>query len=380
MLMAAPRRSVPSGAEIRVRGIVQGVGFRPTVWRLAIACGLTGRVRNDSAGVLIEAEGSDAAIERFLARLAAEAPPLARIDAIERTPLSGPLGAASFEIAASRTGAMTTAVAADAAICSDCRAEILSPFERRYRYPFTNCTHCGPRFSIVERVPYDRAHTTMALIRNVPGVRRRVRRAIGPALPRATDCLSRLRSARLDRPLRWPRNLLRAAQHARRCRRRRQPHRQRRDRRDQGPRRLSSRLRCDARRRRREAESWQAQKQQAVRADGARSRRHRPVLPRQPSRAAAPGRAGGADRRPRGIGLRAAAGCDRAGPRHARLHAALHAPAHPHAASPCPARGDDQRQCLRRAAGDGRRRGSRETREHCGSCSRARSQNRQSCR
>jgi hydrogenase maturation protein HypF len=162
MLIAAPRRSVPSGAEIRVRGIVQGVGFRPAVWRLATACGLTGRVRNDSAGVLIEAEGSDAAIERFLARLSAEAPPLARIDAIERAPLSGPLGAASFEIAASRAGTMTTAVAADAAICSDCRAEILSPFERRYRYPFANCTHCGPRFSIVERVPYDRALTTMA--------------------------------------------------------------------------------------------------------------------------------------------------------------------------------------------------------------------------
>lgn len=162
MLMSAPCESAPSGVEIRVRGIVQGVGFRPTVWRLATACGLTGRVRNDSAGVLIEAEGSDAAIEGFLARLTAEVPPLARIDAIERAPLFGPLGVDSFEVAESRLGTMRTSVAADAAICSDCRAEVLSPFERRYRYAFTNCTHCGPRFSIVESVPYDRARTTMA--------------------------------------------------------------------------------------------------------------------------------------------------------------------------------------------------------------------------
>lgn len=162
MLMTAPRESTLSGVEIRVRGIVQGVGFRPTVWRLATECGLTGRVLNDSAGVLIEAEGSDAAIERLVARLKSEAPPLARIDAIECTPLSRQLGLHSFEIAESRVGVMRTVVAPDAAICPACRAEILSPFERRFRYPFTNCTHCGPRFSIIDRAPYDRARTTMA--------------------------------------------------------------------------------------------------------------------------------------------------------------------------------------------------------------------------
>lgn len=162
MLITPAPENLSGGVAIRVRGIVQGVGFRPTVWRLATACGLTGRVRNDSAGVLIEAQGSVAAIERFVARLAAEAPPLARIDAIEQAPLSTPPGLDVFEVAESRIGQMQTAITPDAALCDECRAEILSPFERRYRYPFTNCTHCGPRFSIVHSAPYDRPRTTMA--------------------------------------------------------------------------------------------------------------------------------------------------------------------------------------------------------------------------
>ena len=162
MLITPAPENLSGGVAIRVRGIVQGVGFRPTVWRLATACGLTGRVRNDGAGVLIEAQGSVAAIERFVARLAAEAPPLARIDAIEQAPLSTPPGLDVFEVAESRIGQMQTAITPDAALCDECRAEILSPFERRYRYPFTNCTHCGPRFSIVHSAPYDRPRTTMA--------------------------------------------------------------------------------------------------------------------------------------------------------------------------------------------------------------------------
>jgi hydrogenase maturation protein HypF len=162
MLMTAPRQGTIGGVEIRVRGVVQGVGFRPNVWRLATECGLTGRVLNDGAGVLIEAEGPQAALDRFIARLAREAPPLARIDAIKCAPLCHPLGLAAFEVAESRGGAMRTSVTPDAGTCPACRAEVLSPFERRYRYPFATCTHCGPRFSIVESAPYDRARTTMA--------------------------------------------------------------------------------------------------------------------------------------------------------------------------------------------------------------------------
>ncbi|MFN0218607.1 MAG: carbamoyltransferase HypF [Hyphomicrobium sp.] len=147
--------------EIRVRGAVQGVGFRPTVWRLARACGLAGQVSNDGDGVRIEVEGRHDDIARFLKRLTAEAPPLARIDRIDQGPLRAPTGRTSFFVAESSDGEMHTNVIPDAAMCADCRAETLSPFERRFRYPFTNCTQCGPRFSIIETSPYDRASTTM---------------------------------------------------------------------------------------------------------------------------------------------------------------------------------------------------------------------------
>ncbi len=162
MTMAAPRLAPEHAQEIRVRGAVQGVGFRPAVWRLARACGLAGEVRNDGAGVLIEVEGQREDIVRFVARLAAEAPKLARIDSIEEGPVRPPLGRDAFVIAESTGGEMHTSVIPDAAMCADCRAEAMSPFERRFRYPFTNCTHCGPRFSIVTAAPYDRATTTMA--------------------------------------------------------------------------------------------------------------------------------------------------------------------------------------------------------------------------
>ena len=160
--LPAAQRDILAAREIRVRGLVQGVGFRPTVWRLAEACGLRGEVLNDSAGVLIRAVGAPSALARFLDRLRSEAPPLARIDAVETRPLADGDGYEGFAIAASGAGAMRTHVVPDAATCAACLAEILSPFERRFRYPFTNCTHCGPRFSIVDRPPYDRANTSMA--------------------------------------------------------------------------------------------------------------------------------------------------------------------------------------------------------------------------
>jgi hydrogenase maturation protein HypF len=148
--------------EVRVRGTVQGVGFRPAVWRLAQQEGLSGHVANDGAGVLIRLEGPAAAIARFVDRLGAEPPPLARIERIERARLGEPPACAGFSILESRPGAMRTAVTPDAAICAACRSEILSPLERRFRYPFANCTHCGPRFSIIRAAPYDRARTSMA--------------------------------------------------------------------------------------------------------------------------------------------------------------------------------------------------------------------------
>jgi len=155
-----------SAERIRVRGLVQGVGFRPTVWRLAHELGLLGDVRNDGEGVLIRLQPADPAdtdaIERFCARLRAECPPLARIDAVERTRLEARLDTTTFAILGSDAGAVHTGIVADAATCPACLAEVRDPADRRYRYPFTNCTHCGPRLSIVRGIPYDRARTSMA--------------------------------------------------------------------------------------------------------------------------------------------------------------------------------------------------------------------------
>jgi hydrogenase maturation protein HypF len=156
--------------EIRVRGRVQGVGFRPTVWRYARELGLFGEVLNDSSGVLIRVRGRDVAIAALIERLEREPPPLARIDAVETQPYFGEL-AAEFVIAESLNGDTHTQVAPDAMVCLACAEEVANPFERRYRYPFTNCTHCGPRLSIVGGIPYDRANTTMAPFAMCPACR-----------------------------------------------------------------------------------------------------------------------------------------------------------------------------------------------------------------
>jgi len=147
--------------EIRVRGRVQGVGFRPTVWRIARDLGLQGDVLNDAEGVLIHVGGEEPSIAAFLDRLEREPPPLARIDHIVTRPFGGDLHG-DFRIVESIAGAAHTQVTPDAAICAACTEEVGSPFERRFRYPFTNCTHCGPRLTIVQGIPYDRAQTTMA--------------------------------------------------------------------------------------------------------------------------------------------------------------------------------------------------------------------------
>jgi hydrogenase maturation protein HypF len=147
--------------RVRVRGTVQGVGFRPFVWRLASELSLDGWVLNDAEGVLAEVQGGARALEAFLQRVASDAPPLARVAAVEHEACP-PEAGRGFAIAASRGGTATTPVTPDAATCPDCLAELFDPADRRFRYPFINCTHCGPRFSITRGVPYDRPRTTMA--------------------------------------------------------------------------------------------------------------------------------------------------------------------------------------------------------------------------
>jgi hydrogenase maturation protein HypF len=147
---------------IRVEGIVQGVGFRPFVFTLATGLGLAGHVGNDTDGVFVEVEGPPAAVSEFLVLLERDAPPLARIERITTAPMP-PSGSASFAIAASApAGPRGTLVSADTATCADCLAELADPADRRFGYPFINCTNCGPRFTIVRDVPYDRPLTTMA--------------------------------------------------------------------------------------------------------------------------------------------------------------------------------------------------------------------------
>lgn len=153
----------PIGWRIRVRGLVQGVGFRPHVWRLAHEEGLIGQVVNDGAGVEIEAWGDGAALARFRLRLKDEAPPLARVDEVRHESLPGTPLSDGFVIAESAGGAITTGVVPDAATCPQCLADIADPDNRRAGYAFTNCTHCGPRLSIVRSIPYDRARTSMSV-------------------------------------------------------------------------------------------------------------------------------------------------------------------------------------------------------------------------
>lgn len=156
------------GLRIRVRGQVQGVGFRPFVWQLAERLGLRGEVLNDPEGVLIFVAGQG--LEEFVAALKAEAPPLARIDAVESEPHQFDQPPEGFAIAASRGTGAETRVTPDAATCPDCVAEIRGDGRRR-GYAFTNCTHCGPRFTILRGLPYDRSQTTMTAFPMCPDCR-----------------------------------------------------------------------------------------------------------------------------------------------------------------------------------------------------------------
>ena len=147
--------------EIRVRGLVQGVGFRPHVWRLANELALIGDVSNDHAGVLIHCAGPSATIDTFVHRLEADSPAHARIDSIDIREAARVCTAVTFDIIASASRGAAAALAPDMATCEDCLAEITDPQQRRHAYAFTNCTHCGPRLTIIERAPYDRGNTSM---------------------------------------------------------------------------------------------------------------------------------------------------------------------------------------------------------------------------
>ena len=147
--------------QIDVAGIVQGVGFRPYVYRLALERRLAGNVANSPAGVTIEVEGPAEVVEEFVLNLPLSAPPLSRITHIQvrEVPCSGDH---DFRILATRRGEqIQTLISPDVAICPDCLRELLDPLDRRYLYPFINCTNCGPRFTIIQDIPYDRPLTTM---------------------------------------------------------------------------------------------------------------------------------------------------------------------------------------------------------------------------
>jgi len=148
-------------AKITLRGAVQGVGFRPHVYRLALELGLKGWVINASAGVLIEVEGPSDTLREFLLRLENEKPPRAVLQGVEFSFLD-PVGYDRFEIRFSdERGSKTVLILPDVATCADCLRDIVEPANRRHGYPFTNCTNCGPRFSILEALPYDRPNTSM---------------------------------------------------------------------------------------------------------------------------------------------------------------------------------------------------------------------------
>ena len=148
--------------RLTVTGVVQGVGFRPFVYGLAHKLALNGFVGNDSSGVFIELEGTAAQLTQFQTALREEAPPLAHIETITITEIPTN-GTADFTIVHSQAQASAnTLISPDICICADCLAEIYDPTNRRYGYPFTNCTNCGPRYTIIRDIPYDRPLTTMA--------------------------------------------------------------------------------------------------------------------------------------------------------------------------------------------------------------------------
>ncbi|HET9795551.1 MAG TPA: carbamoyltransferase HypF [Thermoanaerobaculia bacterium] len=161
-----------TGIRIEIQGTVQGVGFRPWVWRLARENGIAGRVSNDSRGVTIDAFGRESAIESFLLGIRTSPPPAAEIRAVESRPIPPEPGREFVIVSSRETEGLRVSLPPDMATCDACLSEIFDPGDRRYRYAFTNCTNCGPRFTIAEAVPYDRPATTMSSFPMCPDCRR----------------------------------------------------------------------------------------------------------------------------------------------------------------------------------------------------------------
>jgi hydrogenase maturation protein HypF len=156
--------AVRLGRSVAVEGVVQGVGFRPFVWRLARELGLDGRVWNAAGRVEVEVAGEEAAVRTFATRLRVDAPPRARVERVEVRPLDGPLpsrGSGFVIVESVAAPSVERLFPPDIATCDDCLRELFDPADRRYRYPFTNCTNCGPRATIIEDLPYDRDRTSM---------------------------------------------------------------------------------------------------------------------------------------------------------------------------------------------------------------------------
>jgi len=160
-----------TGIRIEIRGTVQGVGFRPWIWRLARENGISGRVANDSRGVTIDAFGREGALESFMRGIRTSPPPAAEIRELESRAIPPEAGREFVIVASRETEGLRVSIPPDMATCDACLAEIFDPADRRYRYAFTNCTHCGPRFTIAEGVPYDRPATTMSAFPMCPACR-----------------------------------------------------------------------------------------------------------------------------------------------------------------------------------------------------------------
>ncbi|MDP2433623.1 MAG: carbamoyltransferase HypF [Pseudomonadota bacterium] len=161
--------------RLRITGIVQGVGFRPTVWRLASELKLAGWVRNDAGGVEVLLEGDEAAIAAFTRRLPEELPPLAQVRDLTWNDAPATEEFSAFDILESGAGEAATMIGFDTAVCPDCLAELFDPTDRRWRYAFINCTHCGPRYTLTRKLPYDRAQTSMAAFPLCPDCEREYR-------------------------------------------------------------------------------------------------------------------------------------------------------------------------------------------------------------
>ncbi len=187
--------------RIDVAGVVQGVGFRPFVYAAAAELMLSGSVRNDSAGVVVEVEGDDRAVDELVSRITHRPPPLAMVEQVGVTDLEV-VGGTGFRIAdTSIDGGARTLASPDVATCADCLAELRDPQDRRYRHPFISCTNCGPRFTIITGLPYDRPSTTMAPFEMCGDLPSGVRRSAGPSVPRPDRRLPRLRAdAAVARP------------------------------------------------------------------------------------------------------------------------------------------------------------------------------------